>query len=140
MGQLTIQAQSQTNGRIDEYMDIQHGKVQTLLRAMKQKEWAFVLVVPSIEMIRHKYCIMPIWEIDDVGRTATARRIGAYVFNFSLVEQTSMLSIGDFANLVETLKKSREPYRGYVGPLPPDELNYRMMMINDELSIMPTPQ
>ena len=138
MGQLTVQAQAQNSERIEEYMDIQHGKVQTLVRAMKQKDWAFVLVVPSIEMIRHKYCILPIWEVDDMGRTATARRIGAYVFNFSLVEQRSMLTAVDFATLIDNLKKSREPYRGFIGPLPHDELSYRMMMINDELSVMPS--
>ncbi len=140
MAQLTVQAQTQNSERIGEYMDIQHGKVQTLIRAMKQKDWAFVLAVPTIEMIRHKYCILPIWEVDDVGRTATARRIGAYVFNFSLVEQRSMLTTVDFATLVEALKKSREPFRGFIGPLPHDELSYRMMMINDELSVMPTAQ
>lgn len=140
MGQLVVQAQAQNSNRIDEYMDIQHGKVQTLIRAMKQKDWAFVLAVPTIEMIRHKYCILPIWEVDDVGRVATARRVGAYVFNFSLVEQRSMLAPTDFATLVEALKKSREPFRGFIGPLPRDELSYRMMMINDELSVMPTPQ
>ncbi len=140
MAQLTVQAQTQNSDRIEEFMDIQHGKVQTLIRAMKQKEWAFVLSVPSIEMIRHKYCILPIWEVDDMGRNATARRIGSYVFNFSLVEQQSMLTTTDFSNVIDALKKSREPFRGYIGPLPHDELSYRMMMINDELSVMPTPQ
>lgn len=140
MAQLTVQAQTQNSDRVEEFMDIQHGKVQTLIRAMKQKEWAFVLSVPSIEMIRHKYCILPIWEVDDMGRNATARRIGSYVFNFSLVEQQSMLSTTDFSNVIDALKKSREPFRGYIGPLPHDELSYRMMMINDELSVMPTPQ
>ncbi|MBR4463426.1 MAG: hypothetical protein IKS40_02295 [Treponema sp.] len=140
MAQLTVQAQTQNSDRVEEFMDIQHGKVQTLIRAMKQKEWAFVLSVPSIEMIRHKYCILPIWEVDDMGRNATARRIGSYVFNFSLVEQQSMLTTTDFSNVIDALKKSREPFRGYIGPLPHDELSYRMMMINDELSIMPTPQ
>ena len=138
MGQLTVQAQPQNSNRTEEFMDIQHGKVQTLIRAMKQKDWAFVLVVPSIEMIRHKYCILPIWEIDDMGRNASARRIGAYIFNFSLIEQRPMLTTLDFGAVVEALKKSREPYRGYIGPLPRDELNYRMTMINDELSIMPS--
>ncbi len=140
MAQLTVQAQTQNSDRVGEFMDIQHGKVQTLIRAMKQKEWAFVLSVPSIEMIRHKYCILPIWEVDDMGRNATARRIGSYVFNFSLVEQQSMLTTTDFSNVIDALKKSREPFRGYIGPLPHDELSYRMMMINDELSVMPTPQ
>ncbi|MBQ3966731.1 MAG: hypothetical protein II684_07875 [Treponema sp.] len=140
MAQLTVQAQTQNSDRVEEFMDIQHGKVQTLIRAMKQKEWAFVLSVPSIEMIRHKYCILPIWEVDDMGRNATARRIGSYVFNFSLVEQQSMLTTTDFSNVIDALKKSREPFRGYIGPLPHDELSYRMMMINDELSVMPTPQ
>ncbi|MBD5428002.1 MAG: hypothetical protein HDR39_01545 [Treponema sp.] len=130
----------QVDNRTDLYMNIQHGKVQTLVRAMKQKDWAFVLSVPAIEKIRHKYCILPVWEIDDVGRLATARRIGAYVFNFSLVEQRSMFATTDFATLAGELRKSREPFRGFVGPLPRDELTYRMMMINDELSIMPTPQ
>ncbi|MDE6349574.1 MAG: hypothetical protein K2N31_06295 [Treponemataceae bacterium] len=130
----------QVDNRVDTYMNIQHGKVQTLVRAMKQKDWAFVLSVPAIEKIRHKYCILPVWEIDDVGRLATARRIGTYVFNFSLVEQRSMFSTTDFATLAGALRKSREPFRGFVGPLPRDELTYRMMMINDELSIMPTPQ
>ena len=59
------------------------------------------------------------------------------MFNFSLVEQQSMLKQVDFMTLVDALKKSREPFRGFVGPLPRDELSYRMMMINDELSIMP---
>lgn len=130
----------QVDNRIDTYMNIQHGKVQTLVRAMKQKDWAFTLSVPSIEKIRHKYCILPVWEIDDVGRLATARRIGTYIFNFSLVEQRSMLSSTDFDALAGALRKSREPFRGFVGPLPRDELTYRMLMINDELSIMPTPQ
>ncbi|MBQ6780160.1 MAG: hypothetical protein IJP62_02895 [Treponema sp.] len=135
MAQLIVQVQN--GNRIDDFMDLQHGKVQTLIRAMKQKDWAFVRYVPSIEQIRHKYCVLPIWELDETSRIATAQKIGAYVFNFSLVEQQSMLKQVDFMTLVDALKKSREPFRGFVGPLPRDELSYRMMMINDELSIMP---
>ena len=135
MAQLIVQVQN--GNRIDDFMDLQHGKVQTLIRAMKQKDWAFVRYVPSIEQIRHKYCVLPIWELDETSRIATAQKIGAYVFNFSLVEQQSMLKQVDFMALVDALKKSREPFRGFVGPLPRDELSYRMMMINDELSIMP---
>ncbi len=130
----------QVDNRVDTYMNIQHGKVQTLVRAMKQKDWAYVLSVPAIEKIRRKVCSLPVWEIDDVGRRATARRIGSYVFNFSLVEQRSMFSSTDFATLAGALRKSREPFRGFVGPLPRDELAYRVMMINYEICIMPTPQ
>ena len=138
MADLLVQVQ--TNNRIESYMDIQHGKVQTLIRAMKQKDWAYVLAVPPTDKIRHKYCLLPIWDVESIGRVATARRIGAYVFNFSLVEQCSMLSPADFATLVDRLRKSREPARGFIGPLPRDELGYRMIMVNDELSVMPAAQ
>ena len=139
MAQLIIQAQAQNSTKVDSYMDLQHAKAQTLIRAMKQKDWAFVLAVPTIEMIRHKYCILPVWDVDETGMgndLPTAKKIGTYVFNLSLVEQKTLLSKEDFAKLVEALKKSREPFRGYIGPVPHDELSYRMTMINDELSVM----
>lgn len=122
--------------RKDKYMDLQHEKVQNLLRIMKRMDWAFVRYVPTFDKIRHNYCILPISIVED-PTVGSVRKLGAYVFNYSVVEKKAMLSKDDFGQVVDSLGKSREPFQGYIGPLATDDLSYRLLMVNDEISVMP---
>ncbi|MCR5725820.1 MAG: hypothetical protein K6G80_12120 [Treponema sp.] len=125
----------QNGPRIEQYMDVRHAKAQNLLRVMKTKDWGFVRYVPTIDKIRHQYCILPISDISE--EDTQVRRIGAYVFNYSVVEKKSLLAQNEFQNVLEIFGKSREPFIGFIGPLAQDDLSYRLLMVNDELSIMP---
>ena len=126
----------QTPYGVEEYLSIKDERVQKLLIVMKNKGWGFVRNVPNIAAIHHLYCIMPVAENTGYGANYEFERAGCYVFNFSLVEQKTMLTSDAFAKVIDALRKIPEPNNVYIGPLPKTELDYRMKLIEDQLSVM----
>lgn len=120
---------------VDDYMDLHDARVQRIMKIMKIKEWYFIRYIPNKDEIHHQYCILPISDIPD--GTSKAERIGAYMFNFSFVEEKSVLESVEFKAFADKLKRVPEPLRGFVGPLPQDEVMYRLLKINDELAPLP---
>ena len=121
--------------QVDDYMELHDERIQKVIKIMKIKKWHFIRYVPNREDIHHNYCILPVWDIPET--TQKPQKIGAYVFNFSLVEEKSLLEDTEFKELADKLKRVPEPLRGYVGPLPKDEVTYRLLKINDELAPLP---
>ena len=125
----------ENGNKIDDYMDLHDERIQKIIKIMKIKPWSFIRYIPSKEDIRHNYCILPVSDISENSMKAT--KIGAYIFNFSLVEEKAILEKADFIEVVTKLKRVPEPLRGYIGPLPKDEVIYRFLKINDELAPLP---
>ncbi|MCR5725819.1 MAG: hypothetical protein K6G80_12115 [Treponema sp.] len=126
----------ETDERIDDFMDLQDERIQKILKIMKIKNWAFVHYVPKRTDIHHDYCMLPVYEIPEVS-SSKIKKIGAYIFNFSLVEEKSMMTESAFKDLTKRLSKVPEPQIAYIGPLPKDDATYRVLKINDTLSPMP---
>ena len=120
---------------VDDYMELSDPRIQRIIKIMKVKEWFFVRYIPNKDDIHHNYCILPLSDIPDGSSKVT--RVGAYIFNYSLVEEKSVLTSGKFKIIADKLKKVPEPLRGYIGPLPQDEVMYRLLKINDEVAPMP---
>ena len=121
--------------KVDDYMDLHDERIQKIVKIMKIKPWSFIRYIPTKEDIRHNYCVLPISDISET--TQAVSKIGAYIFNFSLVEEKSVLEKDEFKEIVNKLKRAPEPLRGFVGPLPKDEVIYRFLKINDELAPLP---
>ena len=121
--------------KIDEFMDLQDERIQKILKIMKIKDWYFVHYAPKRTDIHHQYCMLPVYEIPE--GSSKIRKIGAYIFNFSLVEEKSMMTSEKFKELADLLSRVPEPQIAYIGPLPKDDATYRVLKINDTLSPMP---
>ncbi len=125
----------ETESRVDDYMDLQDERIQKIIKIMKIKDWFFVHYVPKRSTIHHQYCMLPVLELPE--NTSAIRKVGAYIFNFSLVEEKSMMTTKEFKDLADTLSRVPEPKHACIGPLPKDDATYRVLKINDTLSPMP---
>jgi len=128
-------ARIEHDGRIDNYMSLDDPRVAKIIEIMKTRGWAYVRHIPSVEITKHRFCVL---HISDVSQEfQTVQRVGGYIFNFSLVEEKTMIPPAVFEQVADGLKRVREPVRGFVGPLPKDEMTYNMLKIDDQLSPLP---